>query len=83
MVKLGWKKQARSAFNKLDTPIRRRIMNKLQEITENAEQYPHRALRGDLAGNFKFRIGIYRVMYTYKNGILIVQKVQRRDKGYG
>ena len=82
MVKLGWKKQARSAFSKLDTSIRRRITDKLQEIANNAEQYPHRALRGSLAGNFRFRIGVYRVMYTYKNGLLIVQKIQRRDKGY-
>ena len=83
MVKLEWKKQARSAFNKLDISIQRRITDKLQEISENADRYPHRALRGSLAGNFRFRVGIYRVMYTYRNGLLVVQKVQRRDKDYG
>jgi mRNA-degrading endonuclease RelE of RelBE toxin-antitoxin system len=83
MVKLEWKKQARSAFNKLDISIQQRITDKLQEIAENADRYPHRPLRGSLAGNFRFRVGIYRVMYTYKNDLLIVQKVQRRDENYG
>lgn len=82
MVKLGWKKQARDVFTKLDTTIQRRITNKLQEIVENAPRYPHRPLRGNLAGNFRFRVGIYRIVYTYNNNLLIVQSVQRRDKGY-
>ena len=83
MVKLIWKKNARSAFLKLDASIRLRITDKLEEIVENAQHYPHRALRGDLAGNFRFRVGIYRVIYTYNNNLLTVQGVQRRDKGYG
>ncbi len=82
MVKLGWKKQARSVFSKLDASSRRRITGKLKEIAENAEQYSHRPLSGNLAGNFRFRVGIYRIVYTYKNNFLIVQSVQRRDKGY-
>ena len=82
MVKLGWKKQASSVFKTLDAPIRQRITDKLQEIVENAEQYPHRPMRRNFAGNFKLRIGIYRVIYTYKKNLLIVQSIQRRDKGY-
>ena len=82
MVKLGWKKQARDVFIKLDATIQKRITDKLQEIIENAPHYPHRPLRGNLAGNFRFRIGIYRIVYTYKNNLLIVQSVQRRDQGY-
>lgn len=81
-MKLEWKKQARDVFTKLDATIQKRITDKLQEIIENAPYYPHRALRGNLAGNFRFRVGIYRIIYTYKNNLLIVQSVQRRDKGY-
>ena len=81
-MKLGWKKQARDVFTKLDTTIQRRITNKLQEIVENASHYPHRPLRGNLAGNFRFRVGIYRIVYTYNNNLVIVHSVQRRDKGY-
>ncbi len=83
MVKLGWKKQARDAFEKLDTTIQRRIINKLREIREDALHYPHQPLRGNLAGNFRFRVGIYRIIYTYKDNLLIVQSVRRRDRGYG
>lgn len=83
MVKLGWKKQARDAFEKFDTTIQRRIINKLQEIREDALHYPHQSLRGNLAGNFGFRVGVYRIIYTYKDNLLIVQSIRRRDKGYG
>ncbi len=82
MVKLGWRKQARSVFMKLDASIQRRITDKLREIIENAEDYPHRPLRKNFAGNFKLRVGIYRIIYTYQKNSLIVQSVQRRDKGY-
>ncbi len=82
MVKLEWKKQARDIFTKLDTTIQGRIIDKLQEIIVNAPHYPHRPLRGSLAGNFRFRVGIYRIVYTYKNKLLILQSVQRRDQGY-
>lgn len=82
MVKLGWKKQASSVFKTLDASIRQRITDKLQEIVENAEQYPHCPMRRNFAGNFKLRVGIYRVIYTYKKNLLIVQSIQRRDKGY-
>lgn len=83
MVKLGWKKQAHDAFMKLDATIQRRVADKLEEIVENAPHYPHRPLRGNLAGNFRVRVGIYRIVYTYNNNLLIVQSIQRRDKGYG
>lgn len=83
MVKLGWKKQARDAFEKLDATIQRRIISKLREIGEDAAHYSHRPLRGNLAGNFRLRVGIYRIIYTYKDNLLIVQSVRRRDRGYG
>ena len=83
MVKLGWKKQARDAFEKLDATLQRRIINKLREIGEDAPHYSHRPLRGNLAGNFRLRVGIYRIIYTYKDNLLIVQSVRRRDRGYG
>ena len=83
MVKLGWKKQARDTFAKLDATLQRRIINKLQEIVDSASHYPHRPLRGNLSGNFRFRVGIYRIVYTYNNKLLVVQSIQRRDKGYG
>lgn len=82
MVRLGWRKQARFVFVKLDGSIQRRITDKLREIIENAEDYPHRPLRKNFAGNFKLRVGIYRIIYTYEKNSLIVQSVQRRDKGY-
>ncbi len=82
MVRLGWRKQARSVFVKLDGSIQRRITDKLREIIENAEDYPHRPLRKNFAGNFKLRVGIYWIIYTYEKNALIVQSVQRRDKGY-
>ena len=82
MVKLIWKKNAHSVFMKLDASIRQRITHKLREIVENAEAYPHLPLRGDLAGNFKLRVGIYRIIYTHQQNILTVQSIQRRDQGY-
>lgn len=82
MVKLVWKKKAHSVFVKLDSSTRHQIADKLKEVVEKAEEYPHRPLRGNLAGYFRLRISIYRIIYTYDENLLTVQSVQRRDKAY-
>ena len=78
MVKLGWKKQASSVFKTLDASIRQRITDKLQEIVENAEQYPHRPMRRNFAGNF-----IVKPIITWTLTVGEVRNLASEGVGFG
>ncbi len=48
---------------KLDNPIARRILARVDWMTENFEFIRHEALKGELSGLYKFRAGDYRIIY--------------------
>ncbi|NBD35527.1 MAG: type II toxin-antitoxin system RelE/ParE family toxin [Chloroflexi bacterium] len=45
----------------LDKSVRQRIIQRMKWLAENLEDLNPVALRGDLAGLYKFRVGDYRV----------------------
>lgn len=55
-------------------------MAKLKWIAENFESLNREALKGDLSGLYKFRIGNYRVLYEILENekIIIVHKIDHR-----
>ena len=50
----------------LDKAIARRILKKIRWLAENFEDLVPEALKGDLKGFFKLRMGDYRVIYSLK-----------------
>ena len=75
---------ANDDLERLDPAIARQVRSKLEELSGNAEVWPHRALTGRLRGVFRLRVGDYRVLYTLdrENRRIAVRAVQHRSEAY-
>jgi len=56
--------EARDDLAGLDTPVARRVLNKLRWLAENLDAVTPEPLTGQWKGVFKLRIGDYRSLYT-------------------
>ena len=64
----------------LDGRVSKRVWSKLEAI-ERASDYPHEALKGNLTGKFKVRVGDHRLIYTMQNDgtLVFIDLGHRRD----
>lgn len=61
------------ALRKLDKPAARRIRDALKEISDLDDPRSRgKALTGDMAGFWRYRVGDYRVICSIEDGALIV-----------
>ena len=75
---------AENDLKKLDRQNTKRIITKLEWLTENFDSISPLPLTGQWQGFFKFRVGDLRVIYKieYDKLQLIVYVIDRRDKIY-
>lgn len=69
-------------LEKLDQTIAKRIVKRIQWLSENLDSVKPTALKGDLSGLFKLREGDYRIIYQIvrKEQIIIIHAIgHRRD----
>lgn len=67
---------------RLDKPVGRRIVRRINWLAENFDEIGPEALSGELAGLCKFRVGDYRILYEVVEGehrIVIHAVGHRRD----
>jgi len=84
MYKLDFSTEGRASLKTLDKDIAQRVLIKLKWLVQNAEYISHQALKGDLSGLYKLKIGDWRVMYEIENRtkIITVHKVGHRREIY-
>lgn len=77
-------KTAVQSLKKLDKPIARRILQKLDWLAENALKYPHKRLSGDWSDFYRYRVGDYRVIYALdnENCLIIVEVIGHHREIY-
>jgi mRNA interferase RelE/StbE len=78
---------AEADLDSLDPGIRERILNRIVWLGENAEAVIHHrlvAMRDELQGLCRFRVGDYRIFYWVhpQTRILRVYRVQHRREAY-
>jgi len=69
-------------LKRLDKPIGRRIVQRLNWLAENLDNVQREQLTGNLSEFYKFRVGAYRVLYQVledESLIVIHQIGHRRD----
>jgi mRNA interferase RelE/StbE len=69
-------------LKRLDKPIARRILSRLDWLTVNFDALKPESLSGELRDFYKFRVGDYRVIYQFiaEEEIILVHAVgHRRD----
>jgi len=66
---------------RLDKKMQARVIAKLEEI---ALRHPHRQAK-KLSGHdeiYRVRVGLYRVVYEYDDGVIFILRVRHRSKVY-
>lgn len=69
---------------RMDKPVARRIVERVNWLSENLNQIRPEALRGDLIGFYKFRIGNYRVIYEiiHEEKTIVIHAIGHRREIY-
>jgi mRNA interferase RelE/StbE len=69
---------------KLDRPIARRIVRRINWLSENLDDLQPEALTGDLSGFFKLRAGEYRILYEIlrEEQIIVIHLIGHRREIY-
>jgi mRNA interferase RelE/StbE len=82
-MKIIFKESGAKSLKKLDFSIRLRILEKLRFYAsqENPLQFAER-LKDKRFGEWRFRIGDYRVLFDLKNNKIIILKVGHRKDIY-
>ena len=77
-------KNASRQLKKLDPPVASRIVGQIKWLAEHFEEIKPEALKGDLAGFFKYREGDYRIIYEAlpKEKEIVVHEVAHRSAIY-
>lgn len=69
---------------KLDKPVARRIVDRVQWLTENLADASLEALTGEFEGLFKLRVGDYRVVYEliHEEELIMIHAIGHRREIY-
>ncbi|MCE2464293.1 MAG: type II toxin-antitoxin system RelE/ParE family toxin [Dehalococcoidia bacterium] len=75
---------ANDDMSRLDRVVAHQVRNKLDELAGRAETVRHRALTGPLRGQYRLRVGNYRVLYELDrtNRRITVRAVGHRSEIY-
>ena len=74
-------KKSLRQFQKLDLPTRKRIFNKLDYFCHRPDPFVFaEKLSDNKAGQYRFRMGDYRVIFDVENNVIKILKIgHRRD----
>lgn len=77
-------KNASRQLERLDPQVAKRIVDQIRWLAQHFEEINPAALKGDLTGLFKYRVGDYRIIYEplYKEKVIVVHEVGHRSKVY-
>ena len=81
MYDIKWKEHALQNIEKLESSITRRIIKKVDELSENPFSKDIKRLKG--SNDFRLRVGDYRVIFSIENNIIQILKVGHRKNIYG
>lgn len=80
MYNIEWKEHALKNLNALEDSIARRIIKKVDELSENPFSKDIKRLKG--SNDFRLRVGDYRVIFSIEQNIIQILKVGHRKNIY-
>ena len=80
MYNIEWKEHALQNLEKLENSIARRIIKKVEELSENLFSKDIKKLKG--GNDFRLRVGDYRVIFSIEQNTIQILKVGHRKKIY-
>ena len=85
MYELLLTRDAERFYKKADPPLIKRLNRCFDQLQENPYEHPNiKRLKGPLAGNFRYRVGDWRVIYTIEEEAkqVIVLLIVHRSGAY-
>ncbi len=82
MPKVEWEKEALDDLQKIDRPIVKRIFHKITWLSQHFDSIIPEPLSGDMSGQFKLRIGDWRVIYVIESDSIVIKAVGHRREIY-
>ncbi|MBI4094621.1 MAG: type II toxin-antitoxin system RelE/ParE family toxin [Candidatus Liptonbacteria bacterium] len=81
---LEFSREAEEDLARLDRPVRRRIIDKLDWLTEHFDTVVPVVLSYEFKNFYKLRVGDWRIIYAVKwqEHAIVVHYIDRRDKAY-
>lgn len=64
-MKIEFTKAAIKALNRMEKPLRLRIRDAIEGLTQKPPKGDIKPMQGNPAGRYRLRVGSYRVLYTY------------------
>ena len=78
--KIVWDEKTYDSLNKLEPSISRRILKKVDELSENPFSKDIKRLKG--RNDFRLRVGDYRVIFAIEQNTIQILKVGHRKNIY-
>jgi mRNA interferase RelE/StbE len=71
-------------LERLDKPIARRVVERINWLAANLDDLRPEAYAGDLAGLYKLRVGNYRVIYeiVHDERLIVIHQIGHRSEIY-
>ena len=60
-----YEQEAVDDLSRLASSIQKRIINKIEWLSENFEEIKHQSLKANLSEFYKLRVGDYRIIYEF------------------
>lgn len=75
---------AADEMSRLDTPVSRRVIERINWLAANLDTIRLEGLTGDLAGLYKLRVGDYRVIYQvlHEEQVVVIHALGHRREIY-
>lgn len=77
---ISYEKEALRELDKLEVSIARRIIKKIEEMSENPSSCDIKKLKS--RDDFRLRIGDYRVIFIFEKEIIKILKIGHRQQIY-
>ena len=82
MPKVEWTKDAIEDLRRLDTPITKRVLNKISWFSQHFNTITPEPLSRELVGSFKLRISDWRAVYTIETDVIVIHAIGHRKEVY-
>ena len=83
MAEIRWIPAAKKDLEKLDPPIKKRILKKISWLAENLDHITPKSLSGEYSNLYKLRVGDWRVIYDFEpDSKLIIRFIGHRSDIY-
>jgi mRNA interferase RelE/StbE len=79
-MKVTLDKQPTKFLNRMNEPLRHRLLKALKELSEEPPEGDIKKLSGN--DHYRSRVGDYRIIYGIKNNVIVVSKIASRGQAY-